>query len=267
MQKRISLFLTALLFGCILLYAAPAKRIISLSPSLTKCLQYLGDESELVGCTSYCKTTRPITVVATAIKVNVEKVVSLKPDLVVTSSMTPPETLATLKKVGINIVVFPMPHSFDEICSQFLQLGKLVDRETSARKVLATARQKVNSLKADRHAVKKIFIQLGANPLFTVIPNTFMNDYITFAGAKNIADGMTSGTITREAVLVRNPDVIFIVTMGMLGLEEQKQWETFPNLAATRHKKVFIIDSDKACTPTPVTFAETLEVIVKALSQ
>ena len=76
---------------------------------------------------------------------------------------------------------------------------------------------------------------------------------------------MTSGTITREAVLVRNPDVIFIVTMGMLGPEQKREWERYPNLSAVKNKKIIIIDSNKACTPTPVTFAEALELIVKAL--
>lgn len=264
MQKKIVLLLVMVLSGFVVICAAP-KRVISLSPSLTKNIRYLDAESDLIGCTSYCKTSRPVTVVASAVKVNVEKVVALKPDLVVATSMTPPETIASLKKIGIKIVVFPIPHSYNEICTQFLQLGQLMGKEQMARKVLAVTNQKVNSLKAKAKSGKKAFIQLGANPLFAVIPNTFMNDYITFAGAKNIADGMTSGSITREAVLIRNPDVIFIVTMGMLGAEEKKQWENFSNLAAARNKKVIIIDSDKACTPTPVTFAESLDIIVKSI--
>lgn len=262
MQKKIVFLLAIMLSGFVVVCAAP-RRVISLSPSLTKNIRYLDAEPLLIGCTSYCKTSRPITVVASAVKANVEKVISLKPDLVVATSMTPPETIASLKKMGIKIVVFPMPRSFSEICSQFLQLGQLLGKDQMARKVLATTNQTVNNLKAKTLSGKKIFIQLGANPLFAVIPNTFMNDYITFAGAKNIATGMTSGSITREAVLIRNPDVIFIVTMGMLGIEEKKQWENFSNLSAARNKKIIIIDSDKACTPTPVTFAESLEIIVK----
>lgn len=264
MQKRTFLLSMVLMVAC-LLSAAPAKRIISLSPALTRNILYLGDEDELVGCTSYCVTTHPKTIVASAIKVNVEKVASLKPDLVVTSTMTPPETVASLKKLGIKTVVFPMPHSYNEICSQFLQLGRLIGKETAAKKVLNATQQKVNALKAKVNSQKKILIQLGANPLFAVISNTFMNDYISFSGSKNIADGMTSGTITREAVLVRNPDVIFIVTMGMLGPEQKREWERYPNLSAVKNKKIIIIDSNKACTPTPVTFAEALELIVKAL--
>ena len=262
MKKRFSVVAFLLILMGVFAHSWAARRIISLSPSLTLNMRYLGDEADLVGCTSYCKTTRKIPVVASAIKVNVEKVVSMKPELVVASTMTPPETLEALKKVGINVVVFPIPHSFDEICQQFLQLGKLVGKEAQARKVIATSQQQVNKLKL-KPGTKKMFIQLGANPLFAVIPNTFMNDYIRFLGAKNITTGMTSGSITREAVLARNPDVIFIVTMGIIASDEKKQWEAFPNLSAAINHKVVIIDSEKACMPTPVTFAETMAIIYK----
>ncbi|GAT63977.1 ABC transporter substrate-binding protein [Paludibacter jiangxiensis] len=265
MLKRLLLLGFVLSFGCAMLLAAPAKRIISLSPSLTKNLQYLGDEQELVGCTSYCKTTRKVNVVATAVKVNVEKVVSLKPDLVVASSMTPPETVAQLKKFGIQVVMFPMPKSYAEICAQFRQLSRLVGREAVADKVLQSVQQRIDRVKARKADGRKIFIQLGVDPLFAVIPNTFLNDYISLAGGRNIAEGMTSGSITREAVLLKNPSVIFIVTMGNIDREEKQRWEKFSNLEAVRKKKVIVIDSNMACVPTPVTFAETLEVMMKAL--
>lgn len=267
MRRPLALFVLLLGYSLFSGFAFGAKRIISLSPSLTMNIRYLGDEADLVGCTSYCKTSRPVTVVASAIKVNVEKVFSLKPDLVVTTSMTPPEAIASMKKLGLNVTVFPMPHSFAEICAQFAQLGKLVGKDAEAKKVLSAAEKKVNALKASKPTSLRMFIQLGADPIFAVIPNTFMNDYIVFSGSKNIAEGMKSGSMTRESVLLRNPDVIFIVTMGMIGNAEKKQWEGFSNLSAVRRKKVLVIDSEKACIPTPVTFAETMELIVKQINE
>lgn len=263
MNKRLFLFAGILILCNAFSFVSASRRIISLSPAITLNMHYLGDEADLVGCTSYCKNTRKIPVVASAIKVNVEKVVSMKPDLVLASSMTPPETIESLRKMGLNVVVFPIAHSYAEICQQFLQLGKLVGKGAEARKVVEDSQRKVNALKIKRNTDNKILIQLGANPLFAVISKTFMDDYITFLGAKNIASGMTSGSITREAVLARNPDIIFIVTMGILANDEKKQWESFPNLSAARNHKVIVIDSEKACMPTPVTFAETMSVISK----
>lgn len=264
MQKRFFL-LSLLLVVVSLVSVASAKRIISLSPALTRNLLYLGEENELVGCTSYCHTTRKVNVVATAVKVNVEKVISLRPDLVVASSMTPPETIAQLKKFGIQVEMFPMPKSYAEICSQFRQLSRLVGREAVANKVLQSVQQRIDRVKARKADGRKIFIQLGIDPLFAVIPNTFLNDYIKLAGGRNIAEGMTTGSITREAVLLKNPSVIFIVTMGNIDRQEKLRWEKFSNLEAVRRKKVIVIDSNMACVPTPITFAETLEVMMKAL--
>ena len=66
--------------------------------------------------------------------------------------------------------------------------------------------------------------------------NTFMNDFITFAGGENIASDLTRGTITRESVLLRNPDVIVIVTMGILAEEEKDRWASSKQLNAAKNK-------------------------------
>ncbi len=261
MNKRLYLVLVALVFVAVSGYLQAAKRIVSLTPSLTLNVRYLGEEANLVGCTSYCQTTRKVPVVASAIKVNIEKVIASKPDIVIATTLTSPETIEALKKVGVKVELFPMSHSFAEICDQFLRLGKLLNKEAQANKVIADSRAKLNKIKAKAPTGKKMFIQLGANPLFAVIPNTFMHEYITLAGAETITQGMTTGSITREAILKRNPDVLFIVTMGMETEKEKKVWETFKNLSAVRNKKVFVLDSQIACTPTPVTFVQTQEII------
>ena len=258
------LLLTAILLINLTASAAEIKRIVSLAPSLTKNIRYLESEDLLVGCTSYCQPIQKTEIVASAVKVNIEKVVTLKPDLVIATTITNGETIENLRKFGIRVEVYPTAHSFNDICSQFLELGKLIGREEQATKVINGSRQKVEQLRksvADEMK-QKMFIQIGANPLYTVLTNTFMDDYITFSGCLNIASDLSIGTITRENVLLRNPDVIFVVTMGIVGEEEKFNWEKIKELNATKNKKIFIIDSDKACTPTPVTFTETLETII-----
>jgi iron complex transport system substrate-binding protein len=246
-------------------FAAPATRIVSLAQSLTKNLVDMGAEDNLAGCTSYCLTTQKKEIVATAVKVNVEKVISLKPDLVIATDLTPKETIETLRKFSLNVVVYSTARSFEEICSQFLDLGKRTGRSEQAMKIIRQTRQKVAKLRGMPHKSLQMFMQIGADPLFAVIPNTFMNDYITFAGAQNIAADLKMGSITRETVLSRNPDVVFIVTMGVVGMAEKSQWEAMKIMKAARNKQVYIIDSDKACMPSPVSFAETLETMVNLM--
>jgi len=261
--RKLCTLLLLCLFGASL--NASALRIVSLAPSLTQNLQYLGAEKDLVGCTNYCITTTKKQIVATAVKVNVELVLSLKPDLVIATNMTNKGTVATLRKFGIKVVAYPMARSFEDVCSQFMDLGKRTGREAKAVEVLRKTRQKISQLKAIPHKPLKMFMQIGADPLFCVVPHTFMNDYITFAGGENIAYDLRIGSITRETVLKRNPDVIFIVTMGIMGNSQKKEWEAVKSLNATKNKKIFIVNSDKACTPSPVSFAETLEDMVKSI--
>lgn len=244
-------------------------RIVSLAPSLTKNVYFLEQQHKLVGCTSYCDTAvaNGKEVVASAVKVNIEKVVSLKPDLVITTTMTNPETLDMLKKFNIRVETFPTAKSFDEICKQTIRLGQIIGAESNAKRIVTQSETKIKSLASSTRKDKSptVFFQIGAKPLFTVIPGTFMNDYILLAGGKNVVTTTKTGTITREAVIASNPDVIFIVTMGIVGNEEKNVWESYSTLSASRNKKIFIIDSNDACTPTPVTFVKTLERVINLI--
>ncbi|MDR0332303.1 MAG: helical backbone metal receptor [Dysgonamonadaceae bacterium] len=246
-------------------------RIVSLAPSLTQSLYFLEAQNKLVGCTSYCvdgvKDGKEI--VASAVTVNLEKVVALKPDIVLASQLTTPDNIATLRRFGIQVEVFQSPKSFAEICEQFIRLGALVGEEARAEYIVNESRQRVEAVSAKMNwrTTPKMFFQIGANPIFTVIPNTFMNDYITLLGAENIAKNFRRGTISREFVIAQNPDYIFVVTMGIVGEEEKNMWGRYPSLSATRNRQIFIIDSDIACQPTPVTFAQTMEILHKLITQ
>ena len=242
-------------------------RIISLAPSLTKSLYMLGAEDLLVGCTSFCTLKNPndAQVVATAVKVNLEKAMLLKPDLVLTSSLTSPETARTFQKLGVEVMYFPYPKSYDEMCRYLLRLGEKIGRKELAEKLVAGSKArlaKVMGRVPQNEHKPKIFMQIGANPLFTVVPNTFMQDFIDFAGGENIASDLTIGSITREGVLVRNPDVIFVILMGSMSADEKEKWESYKNLHAVQNKKIFVLDSEKTCSPTPLDFVDALEQII-----
>lgn len=247
-------------------------RIISLAPSLTKSLYYLEADKKIIGHTSFCHIAQNDhkEIVASAVKVNIEKVIRLRPDLVVATTITHPETVEILRKAGLRVELFSTPKSFDEICSQFERLGNTIGNPGLAKKIVLETRQAVNAIAKQASRNKRqprVFFQIGAEPLYAVLDNTFLNDYITFTGGQNIASGLTIPTLTREFVLSKNPDVIIIVTMGMVGTEEKQRWERFTGLNAVKNKHVFIIDSDIACVPTPVDFRKTLEIIQEMQNQ
>jgi iron complex transport system substrate-binding protein len=246
------------------------QRIISLGPSITESLYLLGAKDSLVGVTSYC--VRPPEAqekekTGTVIDVNVEKAVSLKPDLVIATSLTDQKAVEKLRSLGITVVTFFQPKNFSEVCNQFMKLAKLLGKEKEAAGIISAAESKVKYIedKVANLSKPKVFIQVGAKPLFTMTSDSFVNDFIEFAGGINIAKEARSGLYSREEVLRKNPDVIIIVTMGIAGEKEKEIWAKYKTLNAAKANRIYIIDSYKLCSPTPVSFAESLEEIAYIL--
>jgi len=244
------------------------KRIISLGPSLTKELYLLEAEDRLIGCTVYApECAKDKEKVGTVIDINLEKIIKLKPDLVLATSLTNPRQVEKLRKLKIKVIVFPQAKSFQELCDQFLELAKLVGKEDKAKGIIREVKEKVKSIRDKIKDLKKtkVFIQIGAKPLFTAGKNSFLNDFIEFAGGVNIAKDTEFGIYSREKVLKKNPDVIIIVTMGIRGIREKEIWQRYKNMNAVKNKRIYIIDSYKICSPTPISFVETLKGLIKIL--
>ena len=240
-------------------------RIVSLVPSVTKELQLLGLEDNIVGATSYCDISKnnKNLIVGSAIETNEEKVLLLKPDVVFVSSLTKQATIDVLKKNGLNVYVYAKARSFNDICKHFIEIAEYLDRGVQAEIIVNKAQNKVDSLKNTIVTSDKklnVFFQLGANPLATVIPNTFMDDYITLAACNNIFNDLNKIIINKESVILRNPDVILIVEMGTVAHQEKENWYKFDNLNAVKNDKVFIVQL--ATTPTVTNFTNVFENII-----
>ena len=270
MNKKV--IFTVLLLLCIpLMYAQSYKRIISLAPSLTQSLYYLDAQDKLVGRTNYCVAAEGdnVPIVATAVTLSMEKAIAQKPDLVLVLGLTDAKDIETLRKFGIEVKVFESPRSFTDICDQFIDLGNLVGKSEKAKQIVEESKAKISEIQK-LHVGKpspNIFFQVGSDPLFTVLPNTFMNDYITMMGGKNISSELTKGIIGREFVVAENPDYIFICTMGVASDQETKVWKSYSSMNAVKNNRLFTIEADIACQPTPITFVETIEVMSEAMSK
>ena len=246
------------------------QRIISLGPFVTEQLYLLGVEERLVANTVYCK--RPPDAqkkekIGTVVKVDLEKIVSLNPDLILVTSLTNLKTVEKLKNLGMRVINFQYAKNFTEICEQFLKLGKAVSKGKEAKEIVDIAKKKVSLIKkrTDKLPKPKVFIQIGAKPLFTATRNSFVHDFIELAGGINIAAPLKSGLYNREKVIISNPDVIIIATMGIAGEEEKKIWQKYKTIKAVKSNRIYVVDSYNLCSPTPVTFVETLAEMVKIL--
>jgi iron complex transport system substrate-binding protein len=244
------------------------KRIISLGPVITEQLYLLGVQDNLVGCTKYCERppeAKKKEKVGTVVDVDIEKIISLSPDLVLATSLTDPKDVEKLKNLGIKIVTFSYPKNFEEICQQFLKLGKIVGKENRAKEIIKEVKNEVGCIreKVKKLSKPKVIVQIGSNPLWVAIGDSFINDFIEFANGVNIAKGAKTGLYSREKIISQNPDIIIIAEMGLAGKSEKKIWEKYKTINAVKNKRIYIFDAYKLCSPTPLTFSKTLKEISK----
>ena len=246
------------------------QRIISLGPPVTEQIYHLGAEDKLIANTIYC--IRPADAqkkekIGTVTKINIERVVQLRPDLVIATPLSDLKQINKLNKLGIKVVRILPAKDFSGICSNFLMLGELLGKRDKARKFITSMRREVNSIRNKLKGLPrpKVFVQIGAKPLFTANRDSFINDFIETAGGINIARDAKTGIYSREEVLKQNPDIIIIVTMGIVGEQEKKTWLKYRTLNAARTGRIHIVDAYALCSPTPVTFVSTLKEIAGLL--
>jgi iron complex transport system substrate-binding protein len=246
------------------------KRIVSLSPAITEALYVLGLEDAIVGVTIYChKPPRAQTKekIGTLMEPDIEKIVSLKPDLVLAMTLTSPKEIQKLKNLGLKVVTFQIPQDFSLLCDFFLQLGRVVGKEIDSRRLIIKAKDNVSEItkKAASLPKQKILIQIGSKPLYVATNKYFINDYIKFAGGTNIFQNAGLGSVSMEEVIKRNPDIIIIATMGISGEIERNTWKQFATIEAVKNNRVYVVDPDRLCSPTPISFAGYLAEIVGLL--
>lgn len=234
------------------------KRIVSLSPPVTEQIFIIGAQDRLVGCTNYC--LKPAAAekkekVGTVLEINLEKLVSLAPDIVIGSSLTKQSTVGKLKELGFKVVIFNSPKDFKTFFNQFIELGELIGEKEKAMAIAAESEGKIariSSIVSAADHKPKVLFQIGARPMYAAGNDSFVNDFITRSGGVNVLGDRKSGVYSKEMVVSVNPDIIMIATMGLVGDQEKKEWMRFDSIGAVQKDRIFICDSSSICSPSPL---------------
>ena len=246
--------------------------MISLAPSITKSIYLLGAQDRLVAVTVYCPPEASSKEkIGTVYEPNIEKIVSLRPDLVIATkegnTLAPVETL---RKLGVKVYIVEHAANFSEICANFIALGKAIGEEVKAREVVASNEQKLALIKERVKNRKKpsVFWQVGTQPIFTASKKSFVNDFIEFAGGTNIFAelGQRYPQVSLEEVIKRDPDVIIMVSMGGITMQEKARWLSFKSLKAARTGRIYMLDDPIFTNPTPQAVADGAEIVEKLLN-
>jgi len=237
-------------------------RIISLAPSFTKAIFLLGEGRRLVGVTRYCvepPEARRLPKVGSVVEFNIEEVIKLSPELVLATPLTSPLLLKRLEEIGIKVIVFKTPETFRELCDQFLTLSEILRTHEKGQKIVKYARNKIEEIaKRQKKHRTRVFIQVGINPIWAAGEKTFIGEALKIAGGENIFKGR-GGPVSEEWVLKKNPEVILIMDMGLKGKEMINIWKRFKKIEAVKKNKIYILNSNLYCSPTPISFVEGVE--------
>ncbi|MCP3875489.1 MAG: ABC transporter substrate-binding protein [Desulfobacteraceae bacterium] len=241
-------------------------RVISLSPIITETIYLVGAEHKLIANTNYCNVPKAAInkeKIGSVTHMNVEKIISLKPDLVIASALSREKQLMILENQSINILRAQNPRTFDQMCDMTVLIGEKLGRKETAGNIVDKAKKQADYILSLTQGLEKpsVFMQIGLKPLHSANKDMFINEYIRYAGGINIAENESSGIYSREKVLTQNPQIILIATMGSskkAGLIERERWMTFKTMAAVKHNRVYVLDPEMICSPTPTTFVKGL---------
>ncbi len=246
------------------------ERVVSLSPIITETIFLLGAQDRLIADTTYCNTPEAAKLkekIGSVTRMNIEKILSLQPDLVIGGPMSPEDQLMTLEHRPIEVLRIQNPKTFSEMCDLTLRIGLKLGREAAAIQITAQVRKEVEGLYAKVRDLPKpkVFFQLGTNPLHAVNRNKFMNEYIRYGGGVNITGNDLSGICGLERVVAGNPDIILISLMGTsqkAAEAEKEKWMELRHLTAAKQNRIFVVDPEMICSPTPSSFASGLRYLL-----
>lgn len=234
--------------------AAPAQRIISLAPHATELLYAAGAGAALVGVSQYSDyppAARQVSSIGAASALDLEKIITLKPDLVVAwKSGSSAAQIATLRQ--LNIPVFESePRDFATIASSLERLARLSGTEKMGDAAAANFRTRLATLRAtyQQRRVLRVFYQVWRKPLMAVNGAHLVSATLRLCGGQNIFEQLPqlAPGISREAVLARNPEVI--IASG--AADELADWQRFPQLAAVAQHHLYLLNADLLARPGP----------------
>lgn len=238
------------------------ERIISLSPSNTEMLFAVGAGDTIVGVTTfdtYPADVENIEKVGGYVNVDNERIVDLEPDIVFAYYANGKETVDSLKKLGLTVIVLN-PLTLDEIMDNIALIGKVTGNEQEAASVIAGMREDIEQIhsktvdipEADRPGVLYL---VSFDPIYVAGRGSFPDSLISISGGRNVVEAGAWPLLTLEDIVELNPRIIICSGMGGHGDAIKRQIMDNRAMAATdavRDDKVYVIsDSNIIERPGP----------------
>lgn len=234
------------------------ERIVSIGPSITEFLFALGAGPRVVGVDDFSDEPAAAAQVEKVggIKVNFEKVVSLKPDIVLIVKFSD-GTIEKLASAGLLVLVVD-PQSAGDVARTAILLGRAVgsDGETMARDIQKRV-DDVRSKTASAANKPRVYHEIDASDpakIFTVGPGSYIHDLIEIAGGVNIAAKATSAypQLSAEEILRSDPEIIVLAAADYSAKPDQVTARAgWSAISAVKNKRIVTIAPNLINRPGP----------------
>lgn len=232
-------------------------RIVVLDPAVVEMVYLLGGEDKLVGIAKLERSkiwpeekTEKVESVGTFINPSLEKIIVLKPDLVIESFHSSDAIDKSLTSNNIEIIKI-QANSIEDIFKNFQKVAKILGKEKEAEKIIAEKRQKIEEIKKIDTTEKKGLFILAPTPMRVFGKGTLPNDIMEMLNIKNIAAGMQgmSPTLTPEYIIKENPDII--LTFVKDPQEIVKANPQIKDISAIKNNKFVVLETGQILRGSP----------------
>lgn len=280
-KRIIFLFVALLLAGCgkpaqpVVLSRTP-ERIISLAPNITETLYALGLGNKIVGATTYClypEAARELPKIGGFGQFNYEAIVTLQPDLVILHQEYDTETT---RLASLNIPTLETGTYFiADILETIRSIGDACGAEKQANELIAQLKNRIAEIASrtadGSPAHPRVLLTFGSGDIETIQafgPECIHNELLELAGGKNVIEGkLPFATLSREAVLRLNPDIIIELAPGLgEAAEPSRHWKKLTTVNAVKNNRIHMLTGDYTCIPGP-RFIKTLEDFAEIIGQ
>ena len=192
------------------------QRIVSTSPAVTEIIYALGGSHLLVGRTDFCTyppEAMQIASIGGISNLNIERIMSLNPDLVISGSMIPRKSTIQMEKMGVPTVCVIEQQHYEGLYDNISKIGRLIGCTQTADSLNAVLRDRLKRLDVQTTTKPRsvyYVVGFGASGNFTAGGDSFINDIIRLAGGRNIAEDITGWSYSLENLMQQNPEYIVI---------------------------------------------------------
>ena len=249
------------------------QRVISLAPNITEIVFDLGQEKRLVGATqfsTYPDGAKKIPRVGSYVRLDLEKIIALKPDLCLAiRDGNPLYIIDRIEEMGIPVYVID-PRTLNQTIETIVLLGEVLQAQHIAASLVDDMRKRIARIQNQVTGTverPRVFFQIDADPIVSAGNNTFIQELIELAGGINTAAGKNPyPRFNWEDILHLQPDIVIISSMagGMSPAQLRGAWQQWPQLTAVGNNRIHVVQADIFDRPTArlVKGLETLATII-----